>query len=125
MRAGLATLPKLESPGFYPALDAKAARLAAGLRAALDESGVLGQINRSGSLLTLFFSSAPVGDYAGAKKSDTIRFASFFREMLARGVLLPPSQFEALFVSAAHTDADIDQAIAAARATLGAVPAAR
>ncbi len=118
MRAGLATLPKLESPGFYPALDAKAARLAAGLRAALDESGVPGQINRSGSLLTVFFSGSPIADYAGAKKSDTARFAAFFREMLAQGILLPPSQFEALFVSAAHTDADIDRAIAAARNSL-------
>ncbi|MGA8013360.1 MAG: glutamate-1-semialdehyde 2,1-aminomutase [Candidatus Acidiferrales bacterium] len=121
MRAGLATLPKLESSGFYPALDKQAARLAAGLRSALDESGVPGQINRSGSLLTLFFSSTPVGDYAGAKKSDAVRFATFFREMLAQGILLPPSQFEALFVSAAHTDADIDRAIAAARASLNAV----
>jgi glutamate-1-semialdehyde 2,1-aminomutase len=125
MRAGLATLPKLESPGFYPALDAKAARLAAGLRSALDESGVPGQINRSGSLLTLFFSSTPVGDYAGAKKSGSARFAAFFREMLAQGILLPPSQFEALFVSAAHTDGDIDRAIAAARASLNAVSAVK
>ncbi len=125
MRAGLATLPKLELPGFYPALDAKAARLAAGLRAALDESGVPGQINRSGSLLTLFFISTPVGDYSGAKKSGTARFAAFFREMLAQGILLPPSQFEALFVSAAHTDADIDRAIAAARASLNAVSAVK
>ncbi|MGA8767716.1 MAG: glutamate-1-semialdehyde 2,1-aminomutase [Candidatus Acidiferrales bacterium] len=125
MRAGLATLPKLESPGFYPALDKQAARFAAGLRSALDESGVPGQINRSGSLLTLFFSSTPVGDYAGAKKSDAVRFAAFFREMLAQGILLPPSQFEALFVSAAHTDADIDRAIAAARASLNAVSAVK
>jgi glutamate-1-semialdehyde 2,1-aminomutase len=123
MRAGLATLPKLESPGFYPALDAKAARLAAGLRAALDEAGVPGQINRTGSLLTLFFSSTPVGDYAGARKSDTARFAAFFREMLAQGILLPPSQFEALFVSAAHNDADVDRATAAARQSLRAVSA--
>jgi glutamate-1-semialdehyde 2,1-aminomutase len=125
MRAGLATLPKLESPGFYPALDKQAARFAAGLRSALDESGVPGHINRSGSLLTLFFSSTPVGDYAGAKKSDAVRFAAFFREMLAQGILLPPSQFEALFVSAAHSDADIDRAIAAARASLNAVSAVK
>jgi glutamate-1-semialdehyde 2,1-aminomutase len=125
MRAGLATLPKLESPGFYAALDKQAARLAAGLRSALDESGVPGQINRSGSLLTLFFRSTPVGDYAGAKQSDSARFAAFFREMLAQGILLPPSQFEALFVSASHTDGDIDRAIAAARASLNAVSAVK
>jgi glutamate-1-semialdehyde 2,1-aminomutase len=121
MRAGLATLPLLEVPGFYPALNAKAARLAAGLRAALAESGVPGEINISGSLLTLFFVPSPVRDYAGAKRSNTARFAAFFRGMLARGILLPPSQFEALFVSAAHTDEDIDRTIEAARASLRAV----
>jgi glutamate-1-semialdehyde 2,1-aminomutase len=118
MRAGLATLPNLEAPGFYAALDAKAARLADGLRHALDEFEVPGNVNAVGSLLTLFFAGTPVRDYAGAKKSDTARFAAFFREMLAQGILLPPSQFEALFVSAAHTDADIDRTIAAARASL-------
>jgi glutamate-1-semialdehyde 2,1-aminomutase len=121
MRAGLATLPLLEAPGFYPALNAKAARLAAGLRAALAESGVLGEINISGSLLTLFFVPSPVRDYAGAKRSNTARFAAFFREMLKRGILLPPSQFEALFVSAAHADDDINRTIEAARASLRAV----
>ena len=121
MRAGLATLPLLEVPGFYPALNAKAARLAAGLRAALAASGVPGEINISGSLLTMFFISSPVRDYAGAKRSDTARFAAFFREMLARGILLPPSQFEAMFVSAAHTNDDIDRTIDAASASLRAV----
>ena len=121
MRAGLATLPQLEAPGFYAALDAKAQRLADGLRSALAEARVPGQINRVGPLLTLFFSDRPVRDYAAAKKSDTARFAAFFREMLNRGVLLPPSQFEALFVSAAHSDADIDATIAAARASLAAI----
>jgi glutamate-1-semialdehyde 2,1-aminomutase len=123
MRAGLAMLPKLEQPGFYSVLDAKAARLAQGLRAALAATGVAGQVNAKGSLLTLFFTPAPVHDYVGAKKSDTARFAAFFREMLAQGILLPPSQFEALFVSAAHTDADIDRTLTAARASLQAVSA--
>jgi glutamate-1-semialdehyde 2,1-aminomutase len=118
MRAGLATLPLLEQRGFYPDLDAKAARLAEGLRSALAEAGVPGQINSAGSLLTVFFTGTPVRDYAGAKKSDTARFAAFFREMLAKGILLPPSQFEALFVSAAHTEDYIDRTIAAARASL-------
>ena len=118
MRAGRATLPTLEARGFYPAVDAKAARLAEGLRSALAETGVSGQVNLTGSLLTIFFTGAPVRDYAGAKKSDTARFAAFFREMLSHGVLLPPSQFEALFVSAAHTDDDIGRTIAAARASL-------
>ena len=123
MRAGLATLPMLEARGFYPALDAKADRLAEGLRAALAETGVSGQVNSAGSLLTLFFAGTPVRDYAGAKRSDTARFAAFFREMLARGILFPPSQFEALFVSAAHTDEDIDRTIAAACASLQVVAA--
>jgi glutamate-1-semialdehyde 2,1-aminomutase len=124
MRAGLATLAKLNSPGFsfYPSLLKKALRLAEGLRAALRESSVAGkipvQINSVGSLLTLFFTGDPVRDYSGAKKCDAARFAAFFREMLSRGVLLPPSQFEALFVSAAHTDDDIDRTLAAARASL-------
>jgi glutamate-1-semialdehyde 2,1-aminomutase len=123
MRAGLAMLPKLEAPGFYPELDKKAKNLAEGLRGALRESGVPGQVNASGSLLTLFFCTEPVRDYSGAKKSDTARFAAFFREMLAQGILLPPSQFEALFVSAAHTDDDISRTLAAARASLKAISA--
>jgi glutamate-1-semialdehyde 2,1-aminomutase len=118
MRAGLATLPKLEMPGFYAALDDKAVHLAVGFHAALAESGVPGRVNVTGSLLTLFFTESPVHDFAGAKKSDTARFATFFREMLGQGILLPPSQFEALFVSDAHTDADIERTAAAARISL-------
>jgi glutamate-1-semialdehyde 2,1-aminomutase len=125
MRAGLASLPKLEAPDFYSALDAKAARLADGLRSALAETGVSGQVNSVGSLLTLFFAHAPIRDYAGAKMADTARFAAFFREMLTHGILLPPSQFEALFVSAAHTDADIDRTIEAARASLRGITVVR
>jgi len=122
MRAGLAILAKLEAAGFYEGLNRKAQRLANGLRDALRESGVSGkvlaQVNSAGSLLTLFFTRESVHDYSGAKKSDTARFAAFFREMLSRGVLLPPSQFEALFVSAAHSDDDIDRTLVAARAGL-------
>ncbi|HTS13415.1 MAG TPA: glutamate-1-semialdehyde 2,1-aminomutase [Candidatus Limnocylindrales bacterium] len=118
MRAGLATLPKLEASEFYEALNAKTQRLAEGLRRALAESGVPGQVNVAGSLLTLFFTAEPVRDYAGAKKSDIARFGAFFRAMLDRGIFLPPSQFEAFFLSAAHTDADIDRTIDAARESL-------
>jgi glutamate-1-semialdehyde 2,1-aminomutase len=78
-------------------------------------------VNASGSLLTVFFCPRPVRDYAGAKQSDTQRFAAFFWEMLSRGVFLPPSQFEALFVSAAHTPADIERTTAAARESLQAL----
>jgi glutamate-1-semialdehyde 2,1-aminomutase len=121
MRAGLATLARLEGPDFYEALDRKAQRLAEGLRAALKDSGVDGQVNIAGSLLTVFFAVEPVRDYASAKKSSTVRFAAFFNEMLNRGVFLPPSQFEALFVSAAHSDHDIDHTITAARESLFAI----
>jgi len=118
MRAGLASLAKLDRAGFYEALARKTERLATGLRDALAESGLPGQVNASGSLLTLFFHGDRVVDYAGAKKSNTDRFAAFFREMLSRGVFLPPSQFEALFVSSVHTDDDLDRTLDAARASL-------
>jgi glutamate-1-semialdehyde 2,1-aminomutase len=118
MRAGLATLPKLEVSGFYEDVNRKALRLAEGLRSAWKESGVAGQVNVAGSLLTMFFTEKPVNNYADAKKSDAARFAAFFHGMLDRGIFLAPSQYEALFVSAAHTDADIDRTIASARETL-------
>ncbi|HEX5422012.1 MAG TPA: glutamate-1-semialdehyde 2,1-aminomutase [Candidatus Acidoferrales bacterium] len=118
MRAGLATLPQLGTRNFYDALNKKADRLADGLRSALAESRIPGQVNIAGSLLTLFFAPDPIRDYAAAKKSDATRFAAFFREMLNRGIFLPPSQFEALFVSSAHSDADIDATISAAQASL-------
>lgn len=123
MRAGLATLPKLEAPGFYEAVNARTQRLAEGLRGGLRESGVEGVVNVAGSLLTIFFAQEPIRNYAEAKKSETARFAQFFQEMLARGIFLPPSQYEALFVSAAHTDADIDHTIEAANESLRAVKA--
>ncbi len=125
MRAGLASLALLEKPGFYEDLNLKTERLAEGLRAELNASGVPGQVNVAGSLLTLFFNSAPVRDYAGAKRSDTARYAAFFTQMLERGIFLPPSQFEAFFVSAAHTDADIDRTIVAARDSLRAIGVAQ
>jgi len=121
MRAGLATLPKLETPNFYDSLSRKSGRLGEGLRYALREAGIEAQVNVAGSLMTLFFNTEPVLDYADAKKSDTARFATFFNEMLKRGIFLPPSQFEAFFVSAAHTDDDIDNTINAARESLQAI----
>jgi len=121
MRAGLATLPKLQAAGFYDSIDKKAQRLAEGLRSALKETGIPGEVSVAGSLLTLFFTSEHVCDYAVAKKSDTKRFAAFFNAMLQRGIFIAPSQFEALFVSSAHIDSDIDRTIAAARESLQAI----
>ncbi|MGC2734193.1 MAG: glutamate-1-semialdehyde 2,1-aminomutase [Candidatus Acidiferrales bacterium] len=121
MRAGLATLPKLEAPGFYEGVNARTQLLAEGLRAGLKKTGVEGVVNVAGSLLTIFFAQGPIRNYTDAKKSDTARFATFFQEMLSRGIFLPPSQYEALFVSAAHTDADVDRTIAAAKESLRAV----
>jgi len=89
-----------------------------GVAAALRETGAPATSVRVGSLLTLFFSRDPVTDYGAAKKCDTKRFAAFFRAMLDRGIFLAPSQFEALFVSAAHTDADVDRTLAAVRESL-------
>jgi glutamate-1-semialdehyde 2,1-aminomutase len=125
MIAGLATLPKLEARGFYDELSKKSGRLGEGLREALRESGIAGQVSVAGSLMTVFFTSEPVMDYSDAKKSDTKRFAAFFREMLERGIFLPPSQFEAMFVSAAHTEADIEKTIQAARESLKAIQTAQ
>jgi glutamate-1-semialdehyde 2,1-aminomutase len=121
MRAGLAMLPKLQAAGFYEDLNRKTKRLGEGLRSALKDSKVSGVVNIAGSLLTLFFTEAAVNNYAEAKKSDTARFGLFFQEMLRRGIFLPPSQYEALFVSAAHTDSEIDNTIAAARESLSAL----
>jgi glutamate-1-semialdehyde 2,1-aminomutase len=121
MRAGLATLPKLQAPGFYEEVNRKTQRLADGLRSALKEANLDGQVNFVGSLLTMFFTDRPVRNYADAKQSSSTRFAAFFREMLSRGVFIAPSQYEALFVSAAHTDTDIDRTIAAARESLASI----
>jgi glutamate-1-semialdehyde 2,1-aminomutase len=121
MSAGIASLDLLAAPGFYESLDARAKRLGDGIVAALAETGVPATAVRTGSLLTLFFSRESVNDYAAAKKCDTQRFAEFFRGMLDRGVFLAPSQFEALFVSAAHSDADIDRTLSACRETLRAL----
>jgi glutamate-1-semialdehyde 2,1-aminomutase len=93
------------------------------LRAALKESGVAGSVNAVGSLMTMFFTGDHVKDYACAKKSDTAMYAAFFQEMLERGVFIAPSQFEALFVSAAHSDADIERTIAMAGESLKAIKA--
>lgn len=123
MSAGIATLKQLMRRGLYEGIHEQANRLVDGLRQALAETGIPGHVNARGSLATLFFSAAPVRNYNDAKRSDTKRYARFFREMLDRGVFLAPSQFEAAFVSAAHTSDDVSRTIAAARDSLKAIAA--
>jgi glutamate-1-semialdehyde 2,1-aminomutase len=118
MAAGLTTLRLLRDQPPYDRLDALAGRLEDGLCRAATDAKVPHVVQRVGSMLTLFFNPDPVHNYEDARRSDTRRFARFFWEMLARGVYLPCSQFEAAFVSAAHTEADIDQTIAAAAEAL-------
>ena len=101
--AGLATLEALDREA-YRQLDAAGDRLAQALRSAAAAAGVPLTINRVGSMLTAFFTAGAVRDYASAKQADAASFASWFRRLLAKGVLLPPSQFEAAFVSTAHDE---------------------
>jgi glutamate-1-semialdehyde 2,1-aminomutase len=120
MVAGLWSLKRLHRR-LYRKLSALGHTLAAGLADAARDAGVALQVNALGSMLTPFFTAERVRDYQSALTSDTRAFAVFFREMLARGVYLPPSQFEAWFISAAHTPRDIKQTIDAARAALDVV----
>jgi glutamate-1-semialdehyde 2,1-aminomutase len=119
--AGLATLLALADPAVYRRLEAMGAKLQAGVEAAAREAGVELTVNRAGSMLTPFFAAGPVTDFESAKRSDTSRYAKFFQGMLGRGFFFAPSQFEAAFVSLAHSEADIDSAGAAAREVLRAL----
>jgi glutamate-1-semialdehyde 2,1-aminomutase len=117
MTAGLWALKRL-SPKLYRDLAARGSMLAAGLADAAREAGVAVQVNAFGSLLTPFFTSTPVRDYQSALAANTAAYGTFFRGMLKRGVYPPPSQFEAWFLSAAHTDAHVKKTIAAARGAM-------
>src|SRR5882762_7765337 len=123
MSAGVATLNELAKPGVYDGVNALAKKLVHGLRNALAGAGIVAQVNGIGSLSTIFFTPDSVTNYAGAKRSDTKRYARYFREMLNRGIFLAPSQFEAAFVSASHTSADIDRTIATAQEVLKCIAA--
>jgi glutamate-1-semialdehyde 2,1-aminomutase len=115
--AGLATLELLSSQD-YEKLEATSQTLVNGLREALARTKTPGVVQSVGSMLTLFFHDGPVISWNDAKRSDTAKFASFHRGLLARGVYWPPSQFEAAFVSLAHTREDVDATVAAAQAAL-------
>ena len=121
MAAGLATLEELRDNPPYERLERLGHDLEAGLRAAATTAGVPHQVQRVGSMWTLFFSTDPVTDYDSAKKSDTARFGRFFWAMMDRGVYLPCSQFEAAFISAVHTEEHIRQTVAAAAEALAEV----
>ena len=120
--AGVAVVEELRRrPTLYAELDQRAARLADGVKKIAWDAHLDICVNRVGSMLTVFFTRGPVVDFDSARRSDTARFTRFFQGMLERGVLLPPSQFETFFVSAAHTDRDIDTTLTAAKETLNAI----
>jgi glutamate-1-semialdehyde 2,1-aminomutase len=115
--AGLTTLRRIarEADTLYPRLEALSARLGQGLLDAATAAGLPATLNRVGSMMTLFFANGPITDFPSASQGTDDVYAAFFHAMLDRGVYLAPSRFECAFVSAAHTDADIDLTIAAAQ----------
>jgi glutamate-1-semialdehyde 2,1-aminomutase len=119
MAAGIATLRELKTqPGVYQQLEQRSAMLIEGVLSAAKKKGVALTANRVGSMFTWFFQPGTVHDWDTAAKSDTQAFGKFHRAMLEQGIYLPPSQYEAMFMSAAHSDADIQQTVAAAAEAL-------
>jgi glutamate-1-semialdehyde 2,1-aminomutase len=118
MAAGIATLTALQKDGVYETLEARTRILVTGLQAAADGAGISLQSGHVGSMAGFFFTDRTVHDFEDAKTSDLNRFAAFYRGMLEKGVYLAPSQFEACFVSLAHTDKDIEETIAAAETVM-------
>ncbi|MBL6994712.1 glutamate-1-semialdehyde 2,1-aminomutase [Desulfobacula sp.] len=121
MAAGIATLTELQKNGVYEALDSKTDKLMKGLQSAADDAAIPFKTGHVGSMAGFFFTSDDVNDFDDAKKCDLDRFAKFYRIMLDKGVYLAPSQFEACFVSLAHSDEDIDETIAAAGKAMAAL----
>ncbi len=118
--AGLKTLEILARPGTYERLERISARLGDGIARAIEQTGVIGCVNRVGSLVTPFLGVRTVRDAEDARRADSAMFARFFAAMLERGIYLPPSQFEAMFVSLAHNDDDVDRTVTAVRESLAA-----
>ena len=116
MAAGIATLKELKKPGFYEALEEKGARLADGLKGAAQKAGIPVSMDRVGSVMGLFFTDIDVKNIDDAKTSNLDRFTAYWQKMLQQGIYLAPSQFEAMFVSSAHSNDTIDETIAAAEA---------
>ena len=121
MTAGIETLRALAEPGVWDGVAAAAERLFTGIGDAAADAGVAGQPTRAGTMFGFFFTETPIRSWDDAKHADTERFATFHRGMLERGVYLPPSQFEAWFLSTAHGDAEIDATIEAAREAFAAL----
>lgn len=113
MAAGLTTLQELSKPGAYERLEKMSARLAEGLVDNAKKLGIPHTLNRVGSMVCLFFTETPVINYETAKTSDLERFSAYFSYLLEEGIMIPPSQFEGMFVSLAHTDEDIERTIEA------------
>lgn len=111
MAAGLTTLQELGQPGAYEKLEALSARLAEGLAENARKLGIPHTLNRVGSMVCLFFTDTPVVNYDTAKTADLDKFSAYFRYLLEEGVMIPPSQFEGMFVSLAHTEEDIERTI--------------
>jgi glutamate-1-semialdehyde 2,1-aminomutase len=118
--AGIAMLRELQKPGVYAKLEATSARLADGIRELCARRGAPAVVNRVGSMFTVFFCAEPPFDYASAKRADAARFGRFYHALLDRGVYLPPSQFEAAFVSLSHGEAELGHTLSAVDAALGA-----
>ncbi|PKB78694.1 MAG: glutamate-1-semialdehyde-2,1-aminomutase [SAR202 cluster bacterium Io17-Chloro-G9] len=119
--AGVATLTELQAPGFYEKIDSLAQRLTSGITQVFQKMEVPSTINRVGSMFTGFFNPGPVASLAQVEQSDAALYGRYFHALLERGVYTAPSQFEAGFVSAAHTEADIDQTIAIAEEALASI----
>lgn len=119
--AGVATLKELQRPGTYERLEASASRLTDGIAAVFSQAEIPASINRVGSMFTGFFNPGPVATLSEVEKSDTTTYGRYFHALLERGVYIAPSQFEAGFVSVAHTEADIDRTIVAVRDALSQV----
>ena len=118
MAAGIATIDELSKPGVYEGLEASTDKLADELLGVFDAAGIRAVVNRACGLLTVFFTENPVIDMGSASATDRESFGAFFHGMIDNGVYLPPSQFEAWFVSTAHTDADIEETLKAVKKSL-------
>jgi glutamate-1-semialdehyde 2,1-aminomutase len=121
MAAGIATLKCLRHPEFYRMLDERSAMLETGIREAIDKAGVGAVTSRVGSMLGLFFTEKRVSNFAEAQTSNLTMFAKYFKGMLEQGIYLAPSQYEALFMSSAHSERDIQTTIQAMREVFSAL----